>query len=152
MHTPRRQEHAATPLKRRLSSRAKERFFVPTLRVQVLGTTSLEEREEKREREGERTRKTVQTSGVRLSLFSLLVFSWFLTTISVCGGSLSLFSVDGGPLTDNVVLNSVQRIFRARSRAEALWDNICELFSLLISTQIVSGFQSCSLSQSRVSK
>ena len=56
-------------------------------------------------------RKTVQTSGARQSLFSLLVFSRFLTTISVCGGSLSLlFSVDGGPLTDNVVLSSVQRV------------------------------------------
>ncbi|RAM59716.1 hypothetical protein DS67_00185 [Mesotoga sp. SC_4PWA21] len=76
-------------------------------------------REEEREREGERTRKTVQTSGARQSLFSLLVFSWFLTTISVCDGSLSLFSVDGGPLTDNVVLSSVQRIFRSQSPSVA---------------------------------
>ena len=55
-------------------------------------------------------RKTVQTSGARQSLFSLLVISWFFTTISVCGGSLSLFSVDGGPLTDNVVFVSAQRV------------------------------------------
>ncbi|PXF34782.1 hypothetical protein EU77_05485 [Mesotoga sp. SC_NapDC] len=79
-----------------------------------LGRAGRGERKREREREGERTRKTVQTSGARQSLFSLLVFSWFLTTISVCGGSLSLslFSVDGGPLTDNVVLSSVQRVLR----------------------------------------
>ncbi|PVD17500.1 hypothetical protein V512_011385 [Mesotoga sp. Brook.08.105.5.1] len=78
-------------------------------------------REEEREREGERTRKTVQTSGARQSLFSLLVFSWFLTTISVCGGSLSLFSEDGGPVdghrcfeqrTAGSPLLSVQRNFQ----------------------------------------
>ena len=54
------------------------------------------------------------------SLFSLLVISWFLTTISVCGGSLSLFSVDGGPLTDNVVLSSVQRVLVLKRTAELL--------------------------------
>ena len=65
-------------------------------------------------------RKTVRTSGARQSLFSLLVISWFLTTISVCGGSLSLFSVDGGPLTDNVVLSSVQRVLVLKRTAELL--------------------------------
>ena len=64
-------------------------------------------------------RKTVQTSGARQSLFSLLVFSRFLTTISVCGGSLSLlFSVDGGPLTDNVVFVSAQRVLVLKRTAD----------------------------------
>ncbi|WP_214078961.1 hypothetical protein, partial [Mesotoga sp.] len=55
----------------------------------VLGRAGRGERKREREREGERTRKTVQTSRARQSLFSLLVISWFFTTISVCGGSLS---------------------------------------------------------------
>ena len=63
-------------------------------------------------------RKTVQTSGARQSLFLLLVFAWFLTTISVCGGSLSLFSVHGGPLTDNVVLSSAQRVLILKRTAD----------------------------------
>jgi len=89
-------------------------------------------------------RKTVQTSGAHQSLFSLLVISWFLTTISVCGGSLSLallggrwtvdgqrcfeqrtaaFSVNGFMILNGqrrTMFYSVQRNFRARSRPEAL--------------------------------
>ncbi|PNE18180.1 hypothetical protein V511_13130 [Mesotoga sp. Brook.08.YT.4.2.5.1] len=72
-----------------------EQFFVPTLRVQVLGTNQvwgmgsrvwqeLKEREEERGREGERTRKTVQTSGARLSLFSLTAVS-VQREAAVCG-------------------------------------------------------------------
>jgi len=34
-----------------------------------------------------------------------------------------LFSVDGGPLTDNVVLNSVQRYLGARSRSVSYRDD-----------------------------
>ncbi len=85
-------------------------------------------------------RKTVQTSGARQALFSLLVISWFLTTISVCGGSLSLFSVDGGPLTDNVVLSSVQRVLVLKRTAafsvngSSLLDNGLRLYPAFIGT------------------
>ncbi|PNE18227.1 hypothetical protein V511_12840 [Mesotoga sp. Brook.08.YT.4.2.5.1] len=98
-----------------------EQFFVPTLRVQVLGFSprtvsrvwqgyGKSRKSGKRGRENAKNGTDVRSSSVPIfASRHLVVFNYDFGLRCL---SLSLFSVDGGPLTDNVVLSSVQRVHR----------------------------------------